>query len=81
MSSVATISPMSKKKSTSTRKEADRHKEPKMTLRLPEPYRNLVREIADKEDRNFTKVIQRAIRLYAEANGFKDPTPPKQTEE
>lgn len=47
----------------------DRHLEPKITLRLPSPAGDILRQIAAKEDRTITTVVLRALRLYAEQNG------------
>ena len=53
------------KKSTKT----DRHKSPQMTIRLGEPARSVLAKLKALEDRTFTSVISRALKLYAEKNG------------
>lgn len=53
----------------------DRHKNPKMTLRLDPQYADALRAIAAQEERDATKVIIRALRLYAEQNSYSWPVP------
>ncbi len=62
----ATMLDMSKHKP----KPGDRHQQPKMTLRLPEPVGDLLREMAAKEDRTITAIVLRALRAYATENGY-----------
>jgi hypothetical protein len=63
------------KKQNKTEKPAvptstDRHLQPKMTLRLSEAHGEALRAIAGVEDRTITAVVLRALRAYAQANGY-----------
>jgi Ribbon-helix-helix protein, copG family len=59
-----------KKQTDAPKPLADRHKQPAITLRLPEPYDGLLRHMAEAEDRTITAIVQRALRDYARANGY-----------
>ena len=47
----------------------DRHLQPKMTIRLGEPARSVLRKIAADEDRSLTVIITRALKMYAKESG------------
>jgi predicted transcriptional regulator len=59
-------------------KNKDRHKTQKMTFRPSEIVKQMIQVIAEKEERTKAKVIERAVRLYAEQNGYEWPTPKKE---
>ncbi len=66
---------MGKKKVNAT--SADRHKTPKKTLRLPKAVGDLLKHMAETEDRTETAVVMRALRAYAKENGYTWPTIPR----
>jgi hypothetical protein len=55
----------------------DQHKNQNMSLRLPPHLAEWLKQIAQSEDRTYTAVVMRALRTYAEKNGYEWPkTPP-----
>lgn len=56
------------------KKGEDRHRDPKLTIRIPAVAGEALRRIADSEDRTLTAVILRALKAYAQANGHNWPT-------
>jgi hypothetical protein len=53
-----------------SRPDPDRHLHPKITLRLPPPAGDVLRAIAEHEDRTITAIVLRALRAYAQAHGY-----------
>ena len=48
-----------------------------MTLRLPAAEGEALRRMAEQEDRTYTKVVRRALKLYTEQNGYDWPADKK----
>jgi hypothetical protein len=48
----------------------DRHLHPKMTVRLGPAAEAFLREVRSKEDRTYTAILIRALKLYAKENGY-----------
>lgn len=55
-----------------------KHKNPILSFRPDDVTNQVIREIAEKEDRTLATVIKRAVRLYAEQNGYEWPAPKKE---
>jgi len=48
----------------------DRHLNPKTTIRLPKDAGDVLRGLANKEDRTITTIVLRALKLYAKENDY-----------
>ncbi len=52
------------------KKTTDRHLHSKMTIRLGPQAEALLKQAKDAEDRTYTAIIIRALKLYAKENGY-----------
>lgn len=62
------------------KRKDDRDRGPAITARLDEAALAMLRFMAEEEERTQTKILERAIRMYAQAGGYEWSATPKPKE-